>query len=537
MFNRPAHRVSQQLELLSQRLAEENPALQGVLEPFKVLDRIGYAAGLLDPVDESYAFTLSWWPMIAVLGTFSAGKSTFINEFIGRTVQRSGSQAVDDRFTVIAYGPSERVAELPGLALDGDPRFPFYRVSDEIERLSSGGGRTVDQFLAMKTVASEALRGRILIDSPGFDADEQRATILQLTDHIIDLSDLVLVFFDARHPEPGAMRDTLEHLVSRVASRNDFQKLVFILNQIDTTWREDNLEEVVAAWQRAVVRQGTTTGRFYCLYNEGAAVEIRDPGIRERYAQKVARDRQEIHGRMAEISSSRSYRIVGSLQAIAEALEKDAVPALTEAMGRWRRRVVWADALTLAGLLTVLVYFLPGLMATSSQQPVLLELGGGLPIVDAPLSVVASGTLFGHSMGLAIVSGLILVIVWIGLHFFHRRWIAQRIARHLPTETPVGNWRRAFLRNTRIWHSVFRTTPAGLGGRTRRQLQQLREQSEQFVRRLNDQFMQVPAPATTEPADAMAGAAAGADLYPSSHGTSSGTVPPVAADSRPDAGR
>lgn len=198
MFERPGPRVQQQLKLLSQRLGEENPALEGVVDAFRALDRIGYAAGLLDPAEDSYAFSISWWPMIAVLGTFSAGKSTFINEYLGKTVQRSGSQAVDDRFTVISYGPSDTVVELPGLALDGDPRFPFYRVSDEIDRLSSGAGRTVDHFLAMKTVRSEPLRGRILIDSPGFDADEQRATILQLTDHIIDLSDLVIVFFDAR---------------------------------------------------------------------------------------------------------------------------------------------------------------------------------------------------------------------------------------------------------------------------------------------------------------------------------------------------
>lgn len=57
------------------------------------------------------------------------------------------------------------------------------------------------------------LKGRILIDSPGFDADEQRKATLRITDHIIELSDLVLVFFDARHPEPGAMQDTLEHLI------------------------------------------------------------------------------------------------------------------------------------------------------------------------------------------------------------------------------------------------------------------------------------------------------------------------------------
>ena len=472
MFNRPGNRVNQQLTLLSDRLSEENPALEGVVDPFRLLDRIGYGAGLLEPEEDSYAFTISWWPMIAVLGTFSAGKSTFINEYVGKEVQRSGSQAVDDRFTVISYGSSEKVKELPGLALDGDPRFPFYRVSHEIERLSDGAGRTVDHFLAMKTVKAERLRGRILIDSPGFDADEQRATILQLTDHIIDLSDLVLVFFDARHPEPGAMRDTLEHLVNRVAARSDFTKLVFVLNMIDTTWREDNLEEVVSAWQRAVVRQGNATGRFYCVYNKDAAVEIGDEKVRARYEYKASRDREEIHAKIAEISSSRSYRIVGAMQAIAESIEMDALPALKNAMGRWRRNVVRADVVLMAIVLAVVVW---GAQALTD---------GFAPWFD--------GTMLGAMQDRPIISALgvlLLLGVLVGIHFMNRGWAARRIARTLPDESASGNWRAAFLKNTVFWRSIFRKSPTGLGRGAVRQLHALRDQVEGFVQRLNNQFM------------------------------------------------
>jgi hypothetical protein len=60
MFNRPGNRVNQQLTLLSDRLSEENRALEGIVDPFRVLDRIGYGAGLLDPEEDSYAFTISW---------------------------------------------------------------------------------------------------------------------------------------------------------------------------------------------------------------------------------------------------------------------------------------------------------------------------------------------------------------------------------------------------------------------------------------------------------------------------------------------
>ncbi len=481
MLNRPGERVRKQLELLSERLAEENPILEGVVDPFRALDRIGYAAGLLDPEDDSYAFTISWWPMISVLGTFSAGKSTFINEYVGETVQRSGSQAVDDKFTVISYGASEHVQELPGLALDGDPRFPFYRVSDEIGRLADGSGRTVNHFLSMKTVPSERLRGRILIDSPGFDADEQRATILQLTDHIIDLSDLVLVFFDARHPEPGAMRDTLEHLVNRVAERNDFTKLVFILNQIDTTWREDNLEEVVSAWQRAMARHGNATGRFYCIYNDSGAVDIADPQVRERYEEKSARDREDIHARIREISSSRAYRIVGALQAIIESIEKDALPGIKRSLERWRRRVLQFDAGMMGALLAVLAVI--GYQVTGGIAP---WIGGG------------AWTAMGDSPIWTTLGVILLAAALVGIHFFNRSWLARRIARGLPRESSSGNWRAAFLKNTRSWRSLFAPGPKGLGRRALSRLHKLRDDAESYIQKLNNQFVDAGAVASRE---------------------------------------
>jgi GTPase SAR1 family protein len=132
-----------------------------------------------------------------VLGTFSAGKSTFINHFLGYKVQRSGNQAVDDRFTVICYSREATAHALPGIALDSDPRFPLYQISKDIDVAAAGEGKRIDTYLQLKTCPSEALRGKILIDSPGFDADAQRTATLRITDHIIDLSDLVLVFFDA----------------------------------------------------------------------------------------------------------------------------------------------------------------------------------------------------------------------------------------------------------------------------------------------------------------------------------------------------
>ena len=60
-----------------------------------------------------------------------------------------GHQAVDDKFTVITFSPDSSQRTLPGLALDGDPRFPFYQISEEIEGVSQGEGAKIDNYLQL----------------------------------------------------------------------------------------------------------------------------------------------------------------------------------------------------------------------------------------------------------------------------------------------------------------------------------------------------------------------------------------------------
>jgi GTPase SAR1 family protein len=298
---------------------------------------------------------IPWWPLISVLGTYSSGKSTFINHYIGEKIQRSGNQAVDDKFTVLCYSQASTFQALPGVALDSDPRFPFYRISEQIEQAMEGEGSKIDSYIQLKTANSEALRGKIIIDSPGFDADEQRNSTLRITDHIIDLSDLVIVFFDARHPEPGAMRDTLDHLVSATIERDDSSKFMYVLNQIDTAAKEDNAESVVAAWQRALGERGLSAGRFYTIYNPDVANTIEDSALRERFERKRDADLNDIHGRMKQIGVERAYRIIAALENTARDIETRAIPLLNELMAKWRKRTLILDILGW-GLFAYLAY-------------------------------------------------------------------------------------------------------------------------------------------------------------------------------------
>ena len=476
--------IETRLKHLEAHLEQENPVLLTTVQSFRELDTVAYRMGLFN-AEQSYATQIPWWPLISVLGTFSAGKSTFINHYLGSKLQRSGNQAVDDKFTVLCFSNQSTSHALPGVALDSDPRFPFYKVSSEIEKVAAGEGSRIDAYLQLKTSASLALRGKILIDSPGFDADAQRTSTLKITDHIIDLSDLVLVFFDARHPEPGAMRDTLDHLVTKTINRQDSGKFLYILNQIDTTAREDNPEEVVAAWQRALGDRGLTAGRFFTIYNEEAANPIPDEALRRRFEGKRDADLADITERMEQVEIERAYRIVGSLEKTARGFEDKVVPAINGLIRHWRKR-------TLIGDLIAAVLIIGGFVAITNRlgqwEGLRFKAAWWDSLTATPMSIY--------------FTALGAFLLWLAVHYGVRHLAAKTLLRKADREGQAlgirGSLRAAFQLNARPWRSIFSHHPAGWGRRSRRRIQQALEDADRYVQDLNDRFTD---PSGTPPAE------------------------------------
>jgi len=468
----PAIKV--RLKQLETHLEQENPVLLTTVKSFRTLDSVAYQMGLFHP-EESFATDIPWWPLVSILGTFSAGKSSFINNYLGTKLQRSGNQAVDDRFTVLCFSKQDSTHALPGQALDSDPRFPFYKISADIEKVAEGEGSRIDAYLQLKTSTSKALNGKILIDSPGFDADAQRTSTLKITDHIINLSDLVLVFFDARHPEPGAMRDTLDHLVSQTIHRSDSGKFLYILNQIDTTAREDNPEEVVAAWQRALGECGLTAGRFFTIYNQEAAMPIADEALRRRFEKKRDADLAEIYERMEQVEVERAYRIVGSLEKAARRIEDTIAPLLTELIATWRKRTLILDAIAAVIIVATFLF-------------VTIKLGhwDGLRISadwwDAIMATPRS----------SYFAALGTLVAWLLIHLGIRHLTAKSLmakAKELGEKLPVrGDLVRAFSFSTSPWRSVFSKRPAGWTPNNERRVHKALANADRFVQDLNDGF-------------------------------------------------
>jgi GTPase SAR1 family protein len=465
--------MRERLNTLEKHLQRENPVLSQVIRSFRSLDRTSRKLGFFSS-EQSFANRTPWWPLIAVLGTYSSGKSTFINHYLEHDLQSTGTQAVDDKFTVICYSSEAGVRVLPGMALDSDPRFPLYRIGRTIREVAPEPEQHVDAYLQLKTCPCRKLRGTILIDSPGFDADAQRASTLRITDRIIDLSDMVLVFFDARHPEAGSMQDTLQHLVKATLQRRDSNKFLYILNQIDVTAQEDNPEQVFAAWQRSLAQSGLLTGRYYAIYNPDVAVPIRNEEVRKRFERKRDTDLSEILHRIEQVKVQRAYRIVGMLEESAHFLEQEVVPRLRRFTSMWRRRVLLLEA----GLgLALLTLFLVLTIRAGYWNGLHLE----LPLPPWLASNAAA----------AVGAGIVLLLAgW--LHFLIRSRMASRVRRKLLADMDEGetrsNFERAMRRNSRWWRSIWLKEPSGWNRRTRKLLDGVLDDANGFIQKLNDLY-------------------------------------------------
>ena len=84
MFNES--KISQRLRKLENHLKQENPILAEVVQNFRELDGISRRLGFFSR-EESHATRTPWWPLISILGIYSAGKSSFINHYLQYNLQ------------------------------------------------------------------------------------------------------------------------------------------------------------------------------------------------------------------------------------------------------------------------------------------------------------------------------------------------------------------------------------------------------------------------------------------------------------------
>ena len=202
---------------------------------------ITMVADYLTPVSTRYGYSdvalesnIKWKPQVLVLGNYSSGKSTMINELLGGTIQATGQAPTDDSFTVITYDESVSdvsdvhvTEERDGKYLLNDPDYPF-------ESLKKHGQRFAAHF-RLKKVNSPFLKNLALIDTPGMhDSMSEHDRGYSYQDVIGDFArnaDLILILFDPH--KAGTVREVHTSLKETLPASTFEDRIIFVLNRID----------------------------------------------------------------------------------------------------------------------------------------------------------------------------------------------------------------------------------------------------------------------------------------------------------------
>jgi len=196
---------------------------------------------------------LKWKPLVLILGNYSSGKSTFINELLGQEVQRTGQAPTDDSFTVLT-APSEgnSESEVPGADLVNDERLPFTE-------FKTFGERFISHF-KMKTVNSEAFTNLALIDSPGMlDSVSEKDRGYDYTATVKEfakLADLIILMFDPH--KAGTIQETYDTIRNTLPEATGEDRIVFVMSRIDEC---DNLADLVRSYGTLCWNLSQMTGR------------------------------------------------------------------------------------------------------------------------------------------------------------------------------------------------------------------------------------------------------------------------------------
>jgi len=196
---------------------------------------------------------LMWKPLVLIIGNYSSGKSTFINELLDMPVQRTGQAPTDDSFTILtAPAAGEPEEEIPGGTIINDDRLPFSPLMPFGERLFA--------HLRMKKVRSPILEKYAIIDTPGMldsvTEKDRGYDYLGVVGELARLADLIILMFDPH--KAGTIKETYQAIRSTLPGSTGEDRVLYVLNRIDEC---DNVPDLVRAYGTLCWNLSQMTGR------------------------------------------------------------------------------------------------------------------------------------------------------------------------------------------------------------------------------------------------------------------------------------
>lgn len=187
---------------------------------------------------------------VMIVGNHSAGKSSFINWYVGETIQKTGVAIETKGFTFITSGKRRET-------LKGEATLMFY---DHLDGLDKFEGLLSNLFTEVSSSKERNFTCVDFIDTPGLvDGDIHYAydvdgAILWLADHV----DLILVFFD---PIGQALTARTMEIVQRLSIKHN-EKLMFYMSKADQVEREDDRQRVLIQITQNVTSRIKSTHAF-----------------------------------------------------------------------------------------------------------------------------------------------------------------------------------------------------------------------------------------------------------------------------------
>jgi len=198
---------------------------------------VGTTIGLLDIANDELLRVKCFKPRkkvsVMIIGNHSAGKSSFINWYIGESVQTTGVAIETRGFTFVTSGRKRET-------LKGDATFAFY---DYLEGLQTVEGLNANIFTEISTSKEKNFSCVDIVDSPGLvDGDmcypfDVGKVITWLADHV----DLILIFFD---PIGQALCKRTMKVVEAL-NETHADKLAYFMSKADQVEKEHDRQRVL----------------------------------------------------------------------------------------------------------------------------------------------------------------------------------------------------------------------------------------------------------------------------------------------------
>ena len=427
--------VSKHLINLEKQFAATDPVLQKAAKVFQELDQIEQDLGLLDN-EETTARKTSWWPIISTVGGYSPAKSEFLNRYLAADLP-----SARHKFTVLQYTPQAAAATLPGTALDADHRLPFYQIGREIDLIANGESARLNAYLELITVPSTVIKNKLVIDTPVLHQTTETTVTAMLRKHVIDISDLVLVFTDLFEADMNLAGD----IIATIVAQQDSNKFLFVIDHSEISLDAQKSHEIATAWQRRLTEFGIHTGQFLVLSHNGGV-----SGIEQR---------------ISNLHNDRSYRILSVLEKSIRDLDDVIFNEVEEALVIWKERSN-ATLLIILGFLIMLLLF--------------AEIASG--VLDL---------LFDPIIGPAVilVTALLLTPVHVLISRFHAKLLISHLIKRKKQLNIAEDLSGLFEKSLSFWRILLpMTSPVGRNKKTRKKLAALIEQTKDLVQALNDQF-------------------------------------------------